>query len=108
MEDTRPENCRFRLQDEGKSYPRSSCQYCGKNISTGLGTHCTHKQDVQRRSADRAVVLLKAARDMLEKADEGPFVVDVMSETVFYDGTDCDGYCLKEDIENLFLEMGAA
>lgn len=38
---TRPANCRFRLQDEGKSYPRSSCAACGKTISTGLGNHCT-------------------------------------------------------------------
>jgi hypothetical protein len=54
---------------------------------------------------ERAMILLKASRDMLEKANEGPFVVDVMSETVFYDGTDCDGHCLKEDIDNLLLEM---
>lgn len=38
--DTRPASCRFRLQEEGKSYPRSSCTACGKNIITGLGTFC--------------------------------------------------------------------
>lgn len=38
--DARPEGCRFRLQDEGKSYPRSSCTACGKTITTGLGTSC--------------------------------------------------------------------
>lgn len=38
--DQRPANCRHRLQDEGKSYPRSSCAGCGKNIITGLGRTC--------------------------------------------------------------------
>jgi len=28
------------LQDEGKSYPRSSCAACGRGILTGLGTFC--------------------------------------------------------------------
>lgn len=37
--DPRPANCRFRLQAEGKPYPRSSCTACGRNIST-LGTQC--------------------------------------------------------------------
>jgi hypothetical protein len=39
-QDLRPANCRFRLADEGKAYPRSSCAACGASITTGLGTHC--------------------------------------------------------------------
>ena len=27
--DERPENCRDRLQDEGKPYPKSGCEACG-------------------------------------------------------------------------------
>lgn len=38
--DRRPQGCRFRLQDEGKAYPRSSCQACGRSIATGLGNKC--------------------------------------------------------------------
>lgn len=34
--DRRPQQCRFRLQGEGKPYPRSSCQACGRSIATGL------------------------------------------------------------------------
>jgi len=41
MTDPRPVNCRFRLQEEGKGYPRSSCQACGKTITTGLGRSCS-------------------------------------------------------------------
>lgn len=44
MTDTRPLNCRFRLQEEGKAYPRSSCQACGKTITTGLGVACDRGQ----------------------------------------------------------------
>lgn len=44
--DTRPAQCRFRLQDEGKGYPRSSCAACGKTIGTGLGKHCTVGKNV--------------------------------------------------------------
>lgn len=51
----------------------------------------------------RHITLLKAARDLLKKADDGMFVVDVMSETVFYDDAECDGSCLLEDINN-YLE----
>lgn len=29
LEDTRPSNCRNRLRDEGKAYPRSGCASCG-------------------------------------------------------------------------------
>lgn len=39
--DTRPANCRHRLQDEGKAYPRSSCTHCGKSVMNGLGVACT-------------------------------------------------------------------
>lgn len=39
--DLRPADCRFRLVDEGKPYPRSRCRACGKGIATGLGRHCT-------------------------------------------------------------------
>lgn len=39
--DNRPTNCRFRLMDEGKTYPRSMCNACGKTIMSGLGKECT-------------------------------------------------------------------
>lgn len=29
VKDTRPANCRNRLRDEGKPYPKSSCYHCG-------------------------------------------------------------------------------
>lgn len=47
---------------------------------------------------DRKVTLLKAALELLKKCHEGPYVKDALAETVFYDGTDCDGACLANDI----------
>lgn len=43
--DHRPANCRFRLQDEGKPHPRSSCQHCGRSVVSGLGTKCQYDID---------------------------------------------------------------
>jgi len=47
---------------------------------------------------DRKVTLLKAALDLLTKCGEGPYVKSAMTETVFYDGAECDGACLANDI----------
>lgn len=51
----------------------------------------------------RARVLLTAAFTLLEKCEQSAYVTDPMGVTVFYDETDCDGSCLKDDIEH-FLE----
>ena len=47
---------------------------------------------------NRKEMLLKATYDLLKKCDEGPYVKNVLEETVFYDEADCDGSCLMEDI----------
>jgi hypothetical protein len=47
---------------------------------------------------DRYKVLLKAAFDLLKKQNDSTYVLNLLAETVFYDGTDCDGYCLMNDI----------
>ena len=49
---------------------------------------------------DRAITLLKAAYHLLNKQKESFYVLDLLCETVFYDGEDCDGYCLIDDIED--------
>lgn len=47
---------------------------------------------------DRKTVLLRACYEMLKKCEESHVVVSPMELTVHYDGTDCDGSCLKMDI----------
>ena len=46
----------------------------------------------------RKDVLLKAAFDMLKKQHDAHYVISSMETTVFYDGVDCDGFCLMNDI----------
>jgi hypothetical protein len=54
----------------------------------------------------RHITLLKAALALLTEADNSIFVIDVMSTTVHYDGADCDGGCLRDDIKH-YLEYEA-
>lgn len=51
-----------------------------------------------KKQLARAEILLKACYDYLEN-NAG----NIGEETVFYDGTECDGYCLMEDIA---IELG--
>jgi hypothetical protein len=48
----------------------------------------------------REITLLKAVLEILGKADSGPNVEDIFSLIAAYDGTDCDGRCLMEDIKD--------
>lgn len=48
---------------------------------------------------ERAKVLLKACYDLLQKQEESHYVLNLLETTVHYDEADCDGYCLKNDIE---------
>lgn len=50
--DSRPTNCTFRLQDEGKPYPKSGCHACGRNIMTGLGRQCKEGSKVDGLLSD--------------------------------------------------------
>lgn len=52
---------------------------------------------------DRKTVLLKACLELLQKQETSPYVLDMLSETVYYDECDCDGYCLMNDIR---IELG--
>jgi phosphoribosyl-ATP pyrophosphohydrolase len=74
MNDPRPENCRFRLQANGKTYPRSSCTACGKTITTGLGREC-HLNTYDAGLAAGIEAAKKAIADLpwgrTEAVDEG-------------------------------------
>lgn len=51
--------------------------------------------------SDRKEILLRAAYDLLQKCNEGPYVQDVMSVTAIWDDIECDGMCLMEEIGDL-------
>ena len=57
---------------------------------------------------DRAVTLLKAARDLLNKQNESSYVLNMLEQTVHYDDADCDGSCLIDDINAYLEEIGEA
>lgn len=55
---------------------------------------------------DRKITLLKACRKLLQKQNDTIYVLNMLETTVYYDGTECDGSCLLEDIEELLIELG--
>lgn len=59
----------------------------------------TEKQQKQAKK------LLKATFDILKKCDESSIVLDVLETTAVWDGVDCDGSCLMDEIEDLILEL---
>ena len=54
---------------------------------------------------ERAKTLLKATTDLLEKQEGNYYVLNLLEETVFYDGAVCRGSCLKNDIGHWFDEL---
>lgn len=50
---------------------------------------------------ERARVLLKAAYDLIQVCNSGPYVKHAPHEIVVYDGAECDGICLANDIAAL-------
>ena len=54
--------------------------------------------EVMESNFERRGVLLLAAHELLKRIDNSNYR-DALSMTAFYDGTDCDGGCLIEDIE---------
>jgi hypothetical protein len=54
----------------------------------------------ENKMEDRKIVLLKACRDLLKKQERSGYVLDLLSETVEYDDTECDGSCLLSEIED--------
>lgn len=54
---------------------------------------------------ERAKILLKATKDLLEKQDNSYYVLNLLEETILYDGTECNGTCLENDIDYWFDEL---
>ncbi len=49
----------------------------------------------------RAILLLSKVVELLDKQNKTIYVLNLLEETVSYDGVECDGSCLKDDIECL-------
>jgi hypothetical protein len=55
---------------------------------------------------DRKTILLKACLELLERQDNCHMTLDILTETIFYDDTLCDGYCLMTDIRSELYAEG--
>lgn len=56
---------------------------------------------------DSKDVLLRAAYDILRRAEQSCYVKSALETVAFYDGVNCDGYCLMQDIaDELNLDTG--
>lgn len=54
---------------------------------------------LERPQPNRKDVLLRAAFDMLRRSIDSPYIIIETCEIeTHYDGADCDGFCLMEDI----------
>ena len=56
----------------------------------------------EKEALVRAIVLLKATYEMLKKQEESPIVLNILEQTAVWDGVECDGYCLKDEIKDWF------
>lgn len=52
---------------------------------------------------DRKEYLLRQVLKLFKLQDESHFVLDINEMTIIYDGAECDGSCLKDDI---MIELG--
>lgn len=47
---------------------------------------------------DRKIELLEAVLQLFERQVSSSYTLSILDETVFYDDSECDGYCLMDDI----------
>ena len=52
---------------------------------------------------DRSLTLLRACLDLLNQYKESPYAFKILGKTIEYDGSECDGYCLIDDLEDYIL-----
>lgn len=96
-------------------------EHCKACIGTGPGrcgvdtdklcarakAYCENEgSKLKEEKEPREVTLLKAVWQLLDKQKNSPCVLNLLTETVFYDEAECDGYCLSDDILDCLLEKG--
>ena len=56
----------------------------------------------EQEALERATILLKATYEMLKQQEDSPIVLNILEQTAVWDGVECDGYCLKDEIKDWF------
>lgn len=57
---------------------------------------------------ERAILLLSKVSELFDRQNNTIYVLNLLAEIVSYDGVECDGYCLKDDIECLLSVLEAS
>jgi hypothetical protein len=78
VSDNRPTNCRFRLLDEGKPYPKSGCTACGADLRT-LGKSC-QRHPMTESSTDSLVERLRGPHRQSECGNFAEVHPDFLNE----------------------------
>ena len=74
-------------------------EYGNNNIKGSILKDCMI-EIIEKIEDGRVKELLGASIELIKKTQNSHIILDIMSETSFYDGTDCDGYCLLEDLND--------
>jgi len=59
----------------------------------------------EKEIIERAKILLRAYVDMFDKQSKSSYVKDITELTTFYDDCECDGCCLRDDMEILLDDI---
>lgn len=54
----------------------------------------------------RAEELLLACKQLMDILENSPYILNAFEQEVHYDGSDCDGHCLYNDIKDYFEYEG--
>lgn len=54
---------------------------------------------------ERNLILMRAAYQLLKKQDRSYYVLNLLGETTVWDGAECDGYCLMEELHDILIEV---
>ena len=98
-------SCFYYMQNQTEEGYRYMCENEDADGKDNCSGYINEDEYYRHKMEDRKITLLKACRDLLMKQKEAHYVLNLLSETVFYDDADCDGGCLLEDIE-VELEYG--
>lgn len=100
--DTRPQTCRFRLQDEGKPYGRSSCGACARTIVSGLGNACALGERTKSMPATPSVASIVPVGCTGSAFSFDPGVLYVNKDGSGYIAIDEEHFTLKDDRDHNF------
>lgn len=94
------------VRGHGFTIQTDKCPHCGQFAYIARVNRNDLKLIEGAENEDRAMVLLEACLALLDKQKESRYVLNLSEQTVVYDGTDCDGYCLSDDIRDYLMEKG--